>query len=199
MNINNHELIGDTIEQSPSPNTGGKFKEGNLRYIIIHFTAGANRKSSVRSLTKKDRVVSAHVVIGRDGITSQLVPFDTVAYHAGKSEWDGTKYLNKYSIGIEIDNAGRLDKKGDEYYTYFNAKIEPENVVKGIHRNETEETYWHKYTDEQIATTKKLCQDLMELYPITQILGHEEISPGRKTDPGPAFPLDDFRVEKINS
>lgn len=199
MNISNHELIGDNIEQSPSPNKGGKFKDGDLQYIVIHYTAGANRKSSVRSLSKKDRVVSAHVVIGRDGITSQLVPFDTIAFHAGKSEWDGKTGLNKFSIGIEMDNPGRLNEKGSEFLTSFKAKVDPSNVMKAVHRNEKKETLWHTYTDEQIETCKKLCQDLIQQYDIKQVVGHEEISPGRKIDPGPAFPLDNFRVETINS
>lgn len=197
MSIDNFELIGSNVEQSPSPNKGGKFKKGDLQYIIIHYTAGANRKSSVRSLSKKERPVSAHIVIGRDGVTSQLVPFDTVAFHAGKSVWDGKTGLNKFSIGIEMDNPGKLVQKGEEYFTSFKRKVEADDVVTAIHRNEKKETLWHKYTDEQIETCRILCQDLIEAYDIKQVLGHEEISPGRKIDPGPAFPLDDFRVEII--
>ncbi|MDG1915611.1 MAG: hypothetical protein P8I55_13600 [Crocinitomix sp.] len=54
MSINNHELIWSNVEHTKSENIGGKFKEGNLLYIIIHYTAGASRKSSVRALTKKE-------------------------------------------------------------------------------------------------------------------------------------------------
>ncbi|MEJ2055442.1 MAG: SH3 domain-containing protein, partial [Calditrichaceae bacterium] len=54
-------------------------------------------------------------------------------------------------------------------------------------------TYWQRYTEKQITVVSEICSDLVKEYGIEYILGHEEISPGRKIDPGPAFPLDKLR------
>lgn len=197
MKIINNILEGDAINYAESPNQGGEFKPGNLDTIIIHFTAGASRESSVRSLSKEKYKVSAHLVLGRDGKTTQLMPFTTIAWHAGESKYGDRTNFNNYAIGIEIDNAGRLEKEDGKYVSWF-GRIYPENeVFSGVHRNETESTYWHSYTDEQIKTCKAICELLCNEYDIKHILGHEEISPGRKIDPGPAFPLDEFRNELL--
>ena len=68
-----------------------------------------------------------------------------------------------------------------------------DEVIKAVHRNQTVARYWHAYTDKQIAVVEEICRVLVEAYPIKDILGHEEISPNRKIDPGPAFPLDKLR------
>jgi len=62
-----------------------------------------------------------------------------------------------------------------------------------VHRNESTPRYWLRYTEWQIATVSEICAALIATYPITMILGHEEIAPSRKQDPGPAFPLDKLR------
>ena len=198
MEINNHKLNGGKIDYQASPNIGGEFGAGKLDTIILHYTAGASRESSVRSLSKEKNKVSAHLVVGRDGKTTQLVPFNTIAWHAGKSEYKGRKHYNNYSIGIEIDNVGILTKDGDKYLTWFKKECPEDNVVKAIHRNKDTEEYWQTYTDEQIEICKGICKLLIDEYGITEILGHEEISPLRKSDPGPAFPLDAFRNELLN-
>jgi N-acetylmuramoyl-L-alanine amidase len=72
--------------------------------------------------------------------------------------------------------------------------------VEAIHRNQSTAKYWHVYTAEQIETVKQLCAELIEAYPnIKTILGHEEIAPARKLDPGPAFPLDKLREQLLGS
>ena len=70
-------------------------------------------------------------------------------------------------------------------------------MVRAVHRNEDAPSYWHRYTEEQIETVLEICTDLKKAYNIKYILGHEEISPGRKSDPGPAFPLDKIRDRLI--
>jgi N-acetylmuramoyl-L-alanine amidase len=125
-----------------------------------------------------------------------LVAFDTVAWHAGKSAYDGRTGLNAFSIGIEIDNAGRLERQGDRYFSWFGREYPGDQVFQGVHRIESEASYWHRYQEKDIALVRDLCALLAKAYPIRQILGHEEIAPGRKTDPGPAFPLDRLR-EKL--
>ena len=80
--------------------------------IVLHYTAGTSAESSALFLTRPDVSASAHVVIGREGEVFQLVPFNIEAWHAGKS-WDaGRGGLNRYSIGIELDNLGKLRFSG---------------------------------------------------------------------------------------
>lgn len=202
VKIKDHILQGTSANKvtvKSSPKTSGKFKADLPDTIVIHFTAGRDAASSVRTLMDPGVQASAHIVLGRDGHIIQLVPFDTIAWHAGRSKWKDRTGLNKYSIGIEIDNAGRLDLNGDEYLSWFKKAYPRSEVFKGIHRNENEATYWHKYTEKQIEITEEICRLLIANYPIKMILGHEEISPGRKTDPGPAFPLDKLRNELLYS
>jgi len=136
---------------------------------------------------------SAHLVIGRDGSVTQLVPFNIIAHHAGPSSYKGRNGFNKYSIGIEIDNAGKLTKTGSVYTSWF-AKVYPhDQVLEAVHRNQSSPSFWQTYAEEQISLTEEICELLIEKYNIASILGHEEISPGRKIDPGPAFPLDILR------
>ncbi len=170
--------------------------------IIIHYTAGSSARSSAQWLQQPAAKVraSAHVVIGKQGEIYQVVPFNKIAWHAGESAYGGRKSFNKFSIGIELDNPGFLTKTGDEYQASFGTKYPANQVIQATHRNETSPRYWHVYTEEQIAMCDELCQALIAKYPsITQILGHEEISPGRKQDPGPAFPLDKFRTRLLQS
>lgn len=71
--------------------------------------------------------------------------------------------------------------------------------MEATHRNETELSYWERYTEEQIEAVFTLCKSLVDNYSIRHILGHEEISPIRKIDPGPAFPLDKLRDRLLHS
>lgn len=198
MKIQDHRLYveGKAVSFKKSPNTSGKFSSEDLDTIIIHYTAGANASSSIDTLTNKSVKASAHLVVSRDGSITQLVPFDEVAWHAGKSEYNGRKGFNKYSIGIEIDNAGLLTKAGNSYKSWFGREYAKSGVVEAIHRNETTKKYWHAYTEAQIEAVESICKALIDTYGIQSILGHEEVAPMRKVDPGPAFPLDQLR-EKI--
>jgi N-acetylmuramoyl-L-alanine amidase len=193
MDIINNILTGAGIVSKSSPNHGGTFAPGKLDTIIIHYTAGSSAESSVKSLMDVNSKASAHLVIGRDGSITQLVPFDTIAWHAGPSQYGTRIGFNQYSIGIEIDNAGVLEKRGGKYYSWFNREYPEADVVQGIHRNQSIPRYWHAFKEEQINIVFDICQLLLRHYPIKFILGHEEISPGRKVDPGPAFPLDKLR------
>ncbi|SHK70564.1 N-acetylmuramoyl-L-alanine amidase [Reichenbachiella agariperforans] len=196
MKIENHLLVassGSPVSQQLTNKTSGLFQSALPDTVVIHYTAGRDAKSSVRTLTDPKIKASAHLVIGRDDSITQLVPFDTVAWHAGKSRWNDRTGLNTYSIGIEIDNAGRLDRQADEYLSWFKKSYPATEVFRGTHRNESEPTYWHRYTARQIEIVERVVRLLVDTYGIKLILGHEEISPGRKIDPGPAFPLDKLR------
>ncbi len=193
MEIKDHILYGKNVKKMiPSPNHGGEFKEGDLDTIVIHYTGGPY-KQSINTLTNPRVRASAHVVVDRDGSVTQLVPFNLIAWHAGKSYYRGRTGFNNFSIGIEIVNSGPLTKSGNVFRSWYGEAFSPTEVIEAVHRNETRPRYWHIYTPEQIETVTELSQLLIETYGLKYILGHEEIAPGRKLDPGPAFPLDKLR------
>jgi len=202
MKIHDHHLTPESqdekIQVERSPNHGGKFVAGKLDTIVIHYTAGRSAKSAVKTLMREGSGVSAHLVMARDGEIYQLVPFDTVAWHAGESSYAGRVGLNKYSIGIEIDNAGPLTRTGDgNFAAWFGGSYPAADAIEGVHRNEHVTRFWHRYSEIQIEQVEEICALLIAQYGITTIVGHEEIAPGRKNDPGPAFPLDKLRTRLL--
>lgn len=206
MEIVNHRLKvskEDKIEAFVKANSfGGALTPDS---IIIHYTAGPSGSATVRYLTRKNIKVSAHMVVSEDGTITQMVDFNRKAYHAGKSRYGNKIGYNSYAIGIEISNPGFLTKKGDGYVTWWEEKksnpktVNPEMIFEGKHRNypKPRTMHWHKYPQAQIDAVFSVCETLCKAYNIEEILGHEEISPGRKSDPGPAFPLDELRKKFI--
>ena len=152
--------------------------------IVLHYTAGTSAESSSIFLTRPDVSASAHLVIGRKGEVFQLVPFHIEAWHAGKSWYAGRGGLNRYSIGIELDNLGQLQLEGGK----FVAECGKEVPVKEVYSEDSGEmpTYWHDYTDEQMRVLNEVCGLLVDTYPIGDIVGHSDVTP-RKVDPGPAL------------
>jgi N-acetylmuramoyl-L-alanine amidase len=199
VKIQRHKIVDASASFQKSPNHGDKFAENTLDTIVIHYTAGSSAESSVRTLCDPKTRASAHLVIGRDASITQLVPFDTIAWHAGRSSYEGRVGFNRYSIGIEIDNAGRLTRSGDGYQAWFGRKYDRDEVVEAVHRNESTASYWQAFSETQITLVHEICALLIKRYGIQSILGHEEIAPGRKTDPGPAFPLDKLRDHLLHS
>lgn len=191
MKINNHLLEAGYVTSAQTPNKGGSL---DPKYLIFHFTAGRSCQSSVDWLCSPQAKASAHLVVGRDGSITQLLPFNVVAWHAGKSSWNGLTGMNQYSIGIELDNAGKLTKVGNKYRTWFQAEIDENDVIQAKHKNESDSGFWHAYTDIQIQRAHELASLLVETYRLKDILGHDDIAPGRKNDPGPAFPLPNIRA-----
>lgn len=198
MKIEDHHLVAESqaekLHLERSPNHGGKYPAGKPDTIVIHYTAGRNAQSAVKTLMRPGSGVSAHLVMAREGDIYQLVPFDTVAWHAGPSTYAGRIGLNKYSIGIEIDNAGPLTRTGDgNFAAWFGGSYAAADAIEGVHRNEQVSRFWHRFSEIQIEQVEEICALLIAKYGITTIVGHEEIAPGRKNDPGPAFPLDKLR------
>jgi len=197
MKIKSHLLTGDTVNKmKESPNQSGEFAKGNLDTIVLHYTAG-QATASINTLLNPKSNASAHLVVDRDGTITQIVPFNKIAWHAGKSSYNGRTGYNNYSIGIEIVNAGPLTKSGNIYRSWYGEAFNPSDVIEAIHRNQTTAKFWHIYTPEQITAVTELCSLLIEEYSIKYILGHEEVAPTRKTDPGPAFPLDKIRTQLL--
>ncbi len=176
-----------------SPNIGETFKPNEPSLIVIHYTATSNTKSALDILTDPIKEVSAHFVIGRDSMIYQLVPLNKIAWHAGVSKWGNVTSINKYSIGIELVNCGKLEKKENNYYSWDN-KIVPASEVKKIFNNKTEEfEYFHKYKTSQLNQCKKLIKIICKNFNIKEILAHSDIAPDRKIDPGPLFPMEKFK------
>lgn len=111
MEILKHRLVDGGVEHFVCPKNKRKLEGPDT--IVLHYTAGVNARSSAEFLARDEVKASAHVVIGRDGKVFQLVPFDTEAWHAGRSLYKGRANLNRCSLGIELDNLGRLEyRKG---------------------------------------------------------------------------------------
>lgn len=200
IKLHNHRLSGDNISHVTTLNTSGEFKE-LPDTLVIHFTGGGSLASSVKHMQNKDSKVSAHIVVGQNGDIVQLLPFNAIAWHAGKSSFDGRQQLNNYSIGIELDNAGQLEASGHgEYSSWFGKKYQPGEVFVHTNANSSAplQTFWHRYNERQLLRTFELCRVLCNHYHIRYVVGHQEIAPRRKVDPGPAFPLNKLRSYLIN-
>lgn len=151
------------ITDHVSPNFGDRAAlrpEGAAPFmVILHYTGMQTGQAALARLCDPAAEVSAHYVIGEDGAVYRLVEDDKRAWHAGRSCWDGLSDINSASIGIEIVN------KGHEFgYTTFPAN--------------------------QINSLLDLLEVLGEKYMVRadRILGHSDIAPERKTDPGELFP-----------
>ena len=143
-----------------SPNFDKKKRlNKNITAIIIHYTGMQSERESIKRLTSTRSKVSCHYLINRSGKILKMVRDENIAWHAGKSMWGNYKNLNKNSIGIELVNKGH--KFG--YQTF--PKIQIKKLVK-------------------------LCKFLMKKYNIKKklVLGHSDIAPLRKIDPGEKFP-----------
>ena len=143
-----------------SPNFNDKKRPLNsIKIIVIHYTGMQSERESIERLCNPKAKVSSHFLINKNGKIYRLVKDNKVAWHAGKSCWGKYKNLNKNSIGIELVN------KGHQFgYTNFNEK--------------------------QISSLVKICNILINKYKIKKrnVIGHSDISPSRKIDPGEKFP-----------
>jgi len=166
MKVNEHRLYddhGSHVAFRESPNHGGAL---DPRYLVIHYTAGRSADGAASWLCNPKAKASAHLVIGRDGSIVQLVPFNVVAWHAGASAWqDGRKRLvglNRHSIGIELDNPGRLMRRGDRWRSLALGTEYPDSdVIEAAHKNETRASGWHVYPTEQLDVLFEVCAALV--------------------------------------
>ena len=155
-----HQKIGVKLTLKYSNNFSiPKRSKKRIKFIIIHYTGMKNENAAIRRLQDPKYKVSSHYFIRKNGNVLNLVPDLYEAWHAGKSNWLNFKSLNKNSIGIEISNPGHN-------YRYEN------------------------FSQKQIISLKKLLRYLIRKYKINikYILGHSDISPYRKKDPGERFP-----------
>ena len=209
MEIRDHRLVGK--EFIPTSKMSGFIVP---RAIVLHYTAGWTTQGDVDTLAKSDRKASAHTVVGRDGETIQIVPFNRKAWHAGPSQWpldvEDPVYtdLNAHSIGIEISNAGWIKRLSNgNYQDQYGQEIAgsgrfvhqnrathspPNKWHEEFHPRLARGTYvWEPFYEEQLLAVDEQVAALLRTYStIEHILTHEEIDTrGWKTDPGPMMPL----------
>ena len=206
MHIVNHRLVGPNVTFRAAQSAGGRLKQPTA--ICCHDTAGSLKKfSSVKWFESPDCGTSAHVVIELDGTVTQMVAFDTIAYHAGRSTWKERADCNKYMIGIEIVSPGMMVRRGEEAQLIYkttdkNGKV-VEKIVERFPISKCEEVNTKEhgkglclpYTDAQIHVLSEVCRAIADAYDsVEEIVTHWLISPGRKVDTTPIFPLEQVRL-----
>ena len=196
--IAHHRLLSDFVQHESSEKNSGTFAAGLPDTLVFHFTGTGSLQAAVNELMDEHIKASAHLIIGRNGGVVQLMPFDRIAWHAGVSEYQGRQNINRYSIGIELENAGRLIKSGDQYLSWFGRAYSDDDVVQARLENEDEPGYWHRYTEAQISTVLEISRLLCSHYNIQSLAGHSEITRERQADPGPALPLHMLRQRLLN-
>lgn len=162
------------------------------RFLVIHFTSGASAQSSVNFWKSREaKGACAHLVIDRDGSVIQCRPFNLTCGHAGRSKWHdmtGRTFngLNGCSIGIELANAGDNPTLAARWSSL--------PLVTARHKNGGPLTQWEAYPEAQLAACESIAKALVARYNLDDVIGHEDIAPDRKVDPGPAFPMARLRV-----
>ena len=152
-----------------SPNFDSKKRNiKQIRFIVFHYTGMKKESGAISRLTNIQSEVSSHYLIKKNGEIITMVPESYNAWHAGKSSWGNYKSLNKSSIGIEITNPGH-------------------------------EFGYKKFTKKQIISILRLTRHLIKKYKINikNILGHSDIAPERKKDPGEKFPWQYLSQNKV--
>ena len=152
-----------------SPNFDPKKRKKNeIKFIVFHYTGMKSEKKVIEKLLNHNSKVSCHYLIKNNGDIIKMVPETYQAWHAGISSWKKFKSLNKNSIGIEITNPGHEFK-------------------------------YKKFSKKQISSLIKLTKYLIKKFKINSksILGHSDIAPDRKLDPGEKFPWAFLSKNKI--
>ncbi len=167
-------------------------QDQRVRFLVLHFTDG-DFGHSLELLTRpSERPVSAHYLVSRAGddgrsgpAVFRLVDEARRAWHAGPSRWQGRNNLNDSSIGIEI------------VYTPDCRERDPEHPASGDAGCD-----YPDYPPDQIALVRRLCSDILSRHPEiepSRVVGHADIQPERKPDPGPRFPWRAFAETGIGA
>lgn len=146
------------ILERPSPNHGTRPAGAVIDMLILHYTGMRGADAAIERLCDPKAQVSAHYLIDEDGTTWRLVAEERRAWHAGVSCWAGRSDINDRSIGIELVNPGH-------------------------------EWGYRDFPEAQMAALEALCRDILARHPIPPrlVLGHSDVAPQRKSDPGERF------------
>ena len=204
--VHNDGLIKFT--RGSTTNQSGPMKKENVRIIVAHWTGGHSANGAMAWLSNPAAKASAHFVVGRSGELGQLVSVKDIAWHAGESSWSKSAWpevphvpsasqanvitgINKYSIGIEFVNLGKLKKnEAGKFISSTGKEVDSSQVVHG-----DDGKYYQSYTNDQIETGLALMMAIKAFYPdVVELIGHSDIAPTRKTDPGPEFPFAFYRA-----
>jgi N-acetylmuramoyl-L-alanine amidase len=141
-----------------SPNHGPRPEPARIDMLVLHYTGMITAAAALERLCDPSARVSAHYVVEENGVIWRLVPENRRAFHAGVSCWEGKSDLNSVSLGIEIVNPGH-------------------------------EWGYRPFPDAQMSSVEHLCRDLVVRYsiPAHRVVGHSDIAPARKSDPGELF------------
>jgi N-acetylmuramoyl-L-alanine amidase len=156
------------IIHHPSPNYNHRRGMTTPDMIIIHYTGMKNAQAALERLCDPDSQVSCHYLIDKQGQIFRLVDDEYRAWHAGIAFWQGRKDINSCSLGIELENTGH------------DGSLEA-------------------FPDAQIQSLIQLCKDLQKKYhiPAQAVIGHSDIAPLRKKDPGEMFPWNKLALDNI--
>lgn len=197
--IRHHRLAGTEFQQARSMGP-----EITPEIVIIHDTAGRlDKGNSARYLADNDAGVSVHFVVERDGKVTQQVPVNRKANHAGRSSYHGRDWCNDFSIGVEIVNAGKLIHVGDQPLRarawWKQTFVDGEGCeLVAMATPEHGAGVWMDYTAEQIASVTLLLEILFrDIKTLRDITTHWYVSPGRKVDTNPLFPLEQVRAKVL--
>jgi N-acetylmuramoyl-L-alanine amidase len=151
-------MILSGILDRPSPNYQPRGEPARIDMLVLHYTGMKTAGEAIERLCDPAARVSAHYVVEENGLIWRLVPDTRQAFHAGRSCWAGESDLNAVSIGIEIVNPGH-------------------------------EWGYRPFPEEQMASVARLCGALLDRFPIPshRVVGHSDIAPDRKSDPGELF------------
>ncbi len=142
----------------PSPNFGPRRHGGKPSMIVLHYTGMMSARAALERLRDPEKEVSCHYLIAEDGEMFSLVSDEMRAWHAGRGSWGGCTDINSLSIGIELANHGPDDG-------------------------------FPPFPEPQMARLEDVLGEVMECWNIhpARVIGHSDMAPGRKIDPGPAF------------
>jgi N-acetylmuramoyl-L-alanine amidase len=146
------------VRECPSPNHGRRGEAPRVDMLVLHYTGMPTAEAALERLCDPVARVSAHYVVGEDGTIWRLVSELRRAFHAGRSCWAGESDLNRVSIGVEIVNPGH-------------------------------EWGYRPFPEAQMAAVERLGRDVLARHSIAphRVVGHSDIAPDRKTDPGELF------------
>jgi len=145
----------------PTPYVGSRIEPS---LIIMHDTAGS-AAGAIAWFQKNPSQVSAHFVIDRQGVVTQMAPCDRRTNHAGVSEWKGRKYCNGFAIGIELESPGRLEPLGDEGVSWAGKRYPRAQCVLHDGPRHGGQALWLPYTAAQLAAAEALVRALLIAYP----------------------------------
>lgn len=155
------------IREIPSPNFGVR-RADVIDMLVLHYTGMESCGAALERLCDPLAEVSAHYLIDEDGTTHRLVAETKRAWHAGVASWRGVTDVNSHSIGIELVNPGH-------------------------------EFGYRAFPEPQITTLVSLCAQIMTRHPIParNVIGHSDVAPARKSDPGELFPWAELAAHGI--